>query len=88
MTPIKIGELRLIPKGTEFWSIKNQNIIMLTQDTIVEIKQVSMDIIFVIQKELIFNITGYIPTLISRGYDEWEISYSKTLPYNIPEPRW
>ena len=28
---------------------------------------------------------GHIPTLIGRGTDEWQLSYSKTLPYIVPE---
>ena len=43
------------------------------------------DAVFVKQKQLIFNFNGYYPTIISKGYDEWSLSYSKTLPYIVPE---
>ncbi len=83
---MKIGENRLIPKGTKFWSIKNQTVIMLDEDAIVEVKHTCMgnDTVFVQPKQLIFNIVGFIPTLINKGTDEWELSYSKTLSYTIP----
>ena len=82
-----IGENRLIPKGTIFWSIKNQTNIMLDEDSIIEITHTctGSDAVFVKPKQLIFNMIGYIPTLIGKGTDEWVISYSKTLSYTIPE---
>jgi hypothetical protein len=84
---ITIGEYRLIPKGTKFWSIKNQTDILLDEDAIVEINNTchDTDAVFVKQKQLIFNFNGYYPTIISKGYDEWSLSYSKTLPYIVPE---
>lgn len=86
MNEIKIGENRLIPKGILFWSIKNQMNLLLDEDVIVEVKQtcVGSDVVFVEPKQLIFNIIGYLPTLICRGTDEWQLSYSKTLPYVVP----
>lgn len=85
---MEIGEYRLIPKGTKFWSIKNQTTIMTDSDEIIEIKHTCYgnDTIFVEPKQLLFNFAGFIPTLIGRGSDEWEISYSKTLSYEIPKP--
>lgn len=60
---------------------------MLDEDAIIEIKItcIGSDVVFVEPKQLIFNMIGYIPTLIGRGTDEWELSYSKTLPYAVPE---
>lgn len=86
---MKIGEYRLIPKGTKFWSIKNQTTIMTDNDEIIEIKNTCYgnDGIFVEPKQLLFNFAGFFPTLIGRGTDEWELSYSKTLPYKIPEAK-
>lgn len=59
----------------------------MDEDVIVEVKHTCMgsDVVFVEPKQLIFNMIGYIPTLIGGGTDEWELSYSKTLPYTIPE---
>ena len=87
MNEIKIGENRLIPKGTKFWSIKNQTNILLDENAIVEVKHtcIGSDVVFVEPKQLIFNMIGHIPTLIGRGTDECELSYSKTLPYTVPE---
>jgi hypothetical protein len=88
MQNIQIGENRLIPKGTKFWSVKNQTNIMLDEDSIVEVvvTYIGSDVVLVKQKELLFNRVGCIPGLITKGVDEWEISYSQTLPYTIPEP--
>lgn len=87
MNEIKIGENRLIPKGTKVWSIKNQINILLDEDVIVELKHtcIGSDTVFVKPKQLIFNMIGYVPKLIGRGTDEWGLSYSKTLPYSVPE---
>ncbi len=86
---MKIGEYRLIPKGTEFWSINNQSVLMSCSDEIIEIKHTcyGIDTVFVVPKQLLFNIPGYIPTLIGKGKDEWSISYSKTRSYSVPEPQ-
>jgi len=86
---IDVGELRLIPKGRQFWSIKNQTSLTSNEDEIVEIKHTcyGSDQVFVTPKQLLFNIPGQIPTLIGKGVDEWGISYSKTLPYTVPEPQ-
>jgi len=72
MDEIKIGENRLIPNGTKFWSICNQTTILLDEDAIVEIKHTcyGSDVVFVEPKQLIFNMIGYIPGLIGRGKDE------------------
>jgi hypothetical protein len=45
------------------------------------------DGVFVQPKQLIFNMIGHIPTLINRGIDEWELSYSQTQPYTVPKPQ-
>lgn len=85
----KIGTYRLIPKGTKFWSINNQSVLSSSADEIVEIGHTchGNDAVFVKPMQLLFNLPGQIPTLIGKGIDEWEISYSKTLPYNVPEPQ-
>jgi hypothetical protein len=89
MNNIKIGEYRLVPQGTAFWSINNQTNLISTKDEIVEIKHTCFadNLIFVKPKQLLFNTIGSIPTLIGKGTDEWELSYSQTLPYTIPEPQ-
>lgn len=84
-----IGEYRMIPKGTKVWSTQNQTNILFDEDVIFEITNTcyGSDVVFGIQKQLIFDLTGHIPTLINRGYDEWSVSYSKTLLYTIPEAK-
>ncbi len=88
MGKIRIGEYRLIPKGTVFWSINCQTELITRKDEIVEINQRctgELDIIFVLPKQLIFNAPGFMPTLIGKGVDEWMLNYSETLPYTIPK---
>lgn len=85
-----VGEYRLIPKGTEFWSIHNQSNIIINEDQIVEVKHTiafNNDYVYVKPKQLIFNIPGYIPTIIGKGRDEWGVTYSKTIPYDVPQPQ-
>ena len=83
-----IGQNRIIPKGTEFWSIKNQTVLISKDDEIVKITHTcyGSDVVFVEPQQLLFNIPGFIPTLIGRGCDEWELSISKTKSYTVPEP--
>lgn len=80
-------EYRLIPKGTQIFSINNQTNFITTQDEIIEIKHkgIEGEHIFCELKQLLFNIPGYIPTLIGKGKDEWSLRYSKTEPYSIPD---
>lgn len=85
----KVGEHRLIPANTKFWSIKNQTSLISDEDQIVEINNTCYlnDLIFVKPMQLLFNIPGYIPTLITKGVDEWELMYSETKPYKVPKPQ-
>lgn len=85
---MRIGTYRLIPKNTEFWSIKNQAMISMNENAIIEVKCTCTDndFVFVKPMQLLFNIPGFIPTLIGKGTDEWSLSYSKTLPYTVPKP--
>jgi hypothetical protein len=89
MEEIEVGKYRLVPKGTEFWSINNQSRLSNTDDQIVEIKHTTVmnkDYVYVKPMQLLFNLPGHIPTLIGQGQDEWGITFSKTLPYEIPSP--
>ena len=81
-----IDTYKLIPKGTIFWSISNQTTISSDNDEIVQIKHTCYgnDTVFVKPMQLLFNIPGFIPTLIGKGTDEWELSLSKTKPYKKP----
>lgn len=85
----KIGSYRLIPSGASVWSIANQSQIIVSEDTIVEVAHTchGNDGVFVKPMQLLFNMPGQIPTLIGRGKDEWSLSYSATLPYTKPEPK-
>jgi len=82
----KIGKLRLIKKGTSVWSIANQSMIILVNDSIVEIAHTCYgnDVVFVKPMQILFPLT--IPGIIGKGTDEWSVSYSFTKKYTMPEP--
>ena len=56
MKEIKIGENRLIPKGTKFWSIKNQTSILLDEDTVRTKWDVVETPIFTKDRNIILNL--------------------------------
>ena len=80
----KVGTLRLIKSGTTVWSIKNQANIILTEDTIVEIKHTCYgnDGVFVKPMQLLF--AHMIPSICGLGTDEWSLSYKNTEAYEMP----
>ena len=82
-----IGQYRIVPKGTEFWSIANQTNFITTKDEIILVKHTCAGStgIFGEPQQLIFNMVGFIPTIIGKGGDEWSLDYSNTLPYEIPQ---
>lgn len=80
----KVGTLRLIKSGSTVWSIKNQANIIVSKDTIVEIKHTchGNDIVFVKPMQLLF--AHMIPGICGLGSDEWSIDYKNTEAYEIP----
>jgi len=80
----KVGKLRLIKKGSTVWSISNQANIILSKDTIVEIKHTchGNDVVFVKPMQLLF--AHMIPSICGLGSDEWSLSYKNTEHYEIP----
>ena len=85
-----IDEYRLIPKDTEFWSISNQETMSCGTDQIVQVKHTCAgnDVVFVKPMQLMGNMPGHVPGLMSKGTDEWELNYSKTEPYRLPKPEY
>lgn len=67
----KVGNLRMIKKGSKVWSIHNQANIILTEDSIVEVGNTchGSDYVFVKPKQLLFPHT--IPGICGIGTDEW-----------------
>ncbi len=87
---MKIGDLRLIPAGTEFRSIALQLIISCKKDLIIEITNTiygSENYCFAKIKELRNNLHGVMPTLydITNG-EIGTIDINKTLPYELLKP--
>ena len=80
----KVGKLRLIKSGSTVWSIKNQANIILSKDTIVEIKHTchGNDNVFVKPMQLLF--AHLIPSICGLGSDEWALDYKNTEEYEIP----
>lgn len=82
--------LRTVPKGTRIWSIHNQAYMILDEDAIVEINHTicgSEDWVYGEQRQVIFNHPGFVPTVISKGKDEWGFLLSDTTPYEVPGPQ-
>ena len=88
----EVGKLRLIKSGNTVWSIKNQANIILSKDTIVEIKHTGHgnDYIFVKPMQLLFAHSipgcGLLPCICGLGTDEWLLDYKNTEDYEIPSP--
>lgn len=84
----EINDIRIIPKGTPFWSISNQEMITMSNDLIIQVTATccGSDYVFAKPMQLIFNLAGYIPTLIGKGTDEIGISLSNTIEYEVPKP--
>lgn len=85
----KVGQLRLLKSGSKVWSISNQANIKLTEDSIVKIKHTCYgnDGVFAEPMQLLFNLPGYIPTIIGKGRDEWSFLFEDSIPYEIPSPQ-
>jgi hypothetical protein len=79
---MKIGEYRIIPKGTKFWSIALQAIITLDDDYIVKITNLvcgNGDYFFGNLQDEFFK--HMIPTLVDKTNGEIGINYSETKKY-------
>jgi hypothetical protein len=83
----KVGNLRMIKKGSQVWSIHNQANIILTEDSIVEVGNTchGNDYVFVKPMQLLFALT--IPGICGRSKDEWSVSYENTEHYEVPPPQ-
>lgn len=80
----------MIKAGMEVWSIKNQAMIILKNDSIVEIKHTchGNDVVFVTPMQILFDFPGMIPGICGKGTDEWSIDYKKTKSYKVPKSRY
>lgn len=83
---IKLGDLRLVPKGSVVSSCSNQMNFVLTQDVIVQVIHLLMeDFAYVKPQDLCGAVIGAIPYVLRKGSDEWSIRLSETEPYEIPK---
>ena len=74
----KVGDLRTIPKGTQIFSIKNQEPFILVYDVIVKINKIAIHCHFGFCTKMI-RIGN---AIIEHGSgDEWHLDISKTIPY-------
>ena len=84
----KIGTYRLIPAGTTVFSISLQENIKFEKDIITSITNTvyfNDDFVFGTIQTLLFNLPGYIPTLISKNQGDISFKISDTKEYNVPE---
>lgn len=83
---IKIGDYRLLPKGESLWSIALQHTITFDKDVIIEItNSTGSSSYFGEMRTLLFNLPGYIPTLIKNINGDVLVDINKTTPYQIPD---
>ena len=82
---MKVGDYRLIPKGTEIWSITLQERITFNKDYVVKITNTihgNDDSFFgILQLELSMHM---IPSLIDKTHGEVTTSLSETEEYELP----
>jgi len=82
---MKVGDYRLIPKGTEIWSISLQERVIFTKDQVVKITNTihgNDDSFFgILQLQLYMHM---IPTLIDKTHGEISTSLSVTEKYKLP----
>lgn len=81
--PIKIGSHKVIPAGTEFWSIKNQMVLLSNEDIIVEINHKVYTGRYVYVKPKTISGT-YVRDLAAQGIDEYGINYDKLISFVMP----
>ena len=84
----KIGELRLIPAGTEVWSISLQERVKFNRDVVVKITNtVAFDDDFVFGMiQLTLFLAGPFPGIMDKVNGDIDFSYKDTLPYELPKP--
>lgn len=83
----KIGDFVLVKAGTEIWCIDIQLSIIIVRDLILKVSATTYDnlTIFGIHQELLYNIPGFIPTLLG-SKDEYHVRVDDVNPYEIPKP--
>lgn len=83
----KKGDLRLLLKDSNIYSISNQLNFKVDKDFIVEISSPFMENSAVVKpQDLCGAHWGYIPYLVPRGADEWIINVNDTIPFEMPKP--
>ena len=86
---MKIGTLRLLPKGTKVWVISIQRNVIFDEDVIIELDSKicndNKNFNFKM-KILLFNIPGQPYLLDNCNGDLSFINIDDTLPYKLPKP--
>ncbi len=86
---MKIGELRVIPKGTKVWVIALQENMFFEKDVIVEITHRFFNNnknCFGKLKLVLFEYSG-IPGLVDKANGDIMFSYNETKPYKLPKSK-
>jgi len=85
-SPYNVGDHRILPKGTEVWSIEYQTNISFKEDEIIEVTHTTVygDLFFGKLKQIIGQ--TMFPGLIDQGSAEIETLFSKTTDFKMPEP--
>jgi hypothetical protein len=83
----KKGDLRMLVKGSNIYSIANQLNFKVDEEFIVEISSPLMEnYVFVTPQYLCGAHWGSFPYLVPRGADEWIINVDDTIPFEMPKP--
>jgi len=87
-SPFKVGGYLLIPKGKQVWNIEFQSNISFEEDQIIELTHNvwSGNYGYGKLKQLLWNIPGFIPTLIDKGKGEIGFNFEGITQYIVPKP--
>lgn len=86
---MKIGDIATLPAGTTVWSIALQEEVKLNRDILVKINQtcIGSSAVFVSKQELLYNLPGYIPTLLDHMKVEFGVQIDKLISFTMPVPQ-
>lgn len=86
-SPFKVGDIRLLPKGTFVWSIDLQSMVSFENDEIIEVTSNTWNGEYFFGKLKTEMGLTTIPSLIDKsGKSEIGTTFEKTKEYNLPKP--
>ena len=83
---MKIGELRLIPKGTKVFSIILQENVVFDRDVVVKVDARIIgekNFFFGKMQLILFNFPGAIPGIVDKAHGDLSLDIRNTKPYTL-----